>query len=428
MINKKIILIAFIGLMMFNYKSFAQKLEIGDHCPTLVLNNVLNWKSSELSFSDLKGKLIILDFWNPGCTACIEGFAELEVMQKKFQDRLQIILVNQQSRDSTLHFFSRLKRSIKMPTLPMITSDSILDVLFPHNAFPHDVWIDSNRMVRYIVTGYNTNVKNVEEFLNGNPPVLKEKKDIFNYNYDVPVIAEGNGRWIKEALYYSYIMHRIPAQVGGIIEPNHIYFNSASIVKLFKIAFSEGTKYNFNPRNTVILQVKNKSKYIYPENESDFDKWAENNAYYYELKVPDSMSSQLYEYMKQDLERYFDVRAFVSKRKVMCLVLVKKGSINKIKSKGGKTDSNIYSATGDTVCYFHNYALKNMMEELQALYQDKIAMPFIDGTGYNGNVDIKFNRKAVGDLSLLKKELLKNNLELVKKEWPTTVLVIRQNK
>ncbi|MGH2644191.1 MAG: hypothetical protein ACRDE2_09595, partial [Chitinophagaceae bacterium] len=242
----------------------------------------------------------------------------------------------------------------------------------------------------------------------------------------VPVIAEGNGRWVKQALYYSYIMHRIPTQVGGLIESNHLYINSASIVKLFTLAFSEGSRYNFDPGNTVILEVKDKSKYLYPKNMGDLDKWTSENSYYYELKVPRSQSDRLYQYMQQDLERYFGVDAGAEKREILCLVLVKRGSISNLRSKGGISDTNINSASGDTVCYFHNYTFKQILQKLEPFYSISLPTPLMDGTGYKGKVDIAFKRGAATNLSILEKELAKYNLYLVKKEWPAEVLVIRE--
>lgn len=402
-----------------------QPLDTGQKLPNLKLENVINWNQSFIYLSGFKRNLIILDFWSPGCASCIADFPEMEALQNKFGKKIQIILVNAQSEDSTRHFFEKRKR-IKIPDLPFVTSDTILDRYFPHNAFPHLVWIDSSGVVRYIATGYDTDESNILSFLDGHPPSIKEKRDVFNFDYSKPVIAEGNGRWAGKALYYSYIMHRIPAQVGGLIKPDHIYENSASVAKLFKLAFEEGTKYNFNPRNTVILKVKDTSKYLYPKDMKNYDQWAENNSYYYELKVPVSESDKLYQFMQQDLERYFNVNAVVEKRKVLCLVLVKKGNINRLYSQGGPMDTNIYSALGDKLCYFHNYTFGAIMGKLQNLFSDSLPTPFVNGTGYHGTVDITFDKSAITNLNLLKKELGKNNLDLVKEEWLTNVLVIRE--
>jgi thiol-disulfide isomerase/thioredoxin len=49
-----------------------QPLAVGDSIPyDLVLKNVYNYQGSSIRLSDLKGKLVILDFWNTGCAGCI---------------------------------------------------------------------------------------------------------------------------------------------------------------------------------------------------------------------------------------------------------------------------------------------------------------------------------------------------------------------
>ncbi len=418
----------FIASTLMNFQAFGQAIKIGEHCPDVELNNVINYPASKLKLSDFKGKLLILDFWGTGCTSCIAAFPEMDSLQKHFGDRIQIIMVNEESEDSTLRFFAKRKRVKMPPLLPFVTGDSILSRLFPHNAVPHHVWIDSSSIVRYVTAGYNTTPERIKVFLAGKSLDLIVKKDIFNFDYSKPVIAEGNGRWADKALYYSYIMHSIPAQVGSLIEPNHIYINSASIVKLYRFAFSEGIKYNFEPGNSVILEVKNSFKYRYPKDNNVFDKWAANNSYYYELMIPVSESDRLYQFMQQDLVRYFNATARVEKRKVKCMVLMNVGNINKLKSKGGPSDSNIFNGTNDPVCYFHNYTLSHIMRQLQSFYVNSLPTPFVDGTGYMGRVDITFSSEAMSDFPLLKKELNKYGLKLVVEDWVTNVLVIHESR
>ena len=69
------------------------------------LGNVLNYHRSKLSLGDFAGKYIILDFWNQGCVPCIAAFPEIDSLQKHFKDKLQIILVNKESKESTIAFF-----------------------------------------------------------------------------------------------------------------------------------------------------------------------------------------------------------------------------------------------------------------------------------------------------------------------------------
>ena len=69
-------------------------LTIGDTVPDITITNVYNYPASTIHLSDLKGKLVILDFWSTWCGACIEAFPKMEKLQKEFGDQLQVILVN----------------------------------------------------------------------------------------------------------------------------------------------------------------------------------------------------------------------------------------------------------------------------------------------------------------------------------------------
>src|SRR5688572_16330018 len=110
-----ILVIAISGqLQGFSQLGDKRKFAINDTLPDMVFLNVLNFGSGNLRFSELRGKLIILDFWNHHCKPCVEAFPEIDSLQKKLSDRVQFILVNRESKDSTLRFFSR-RRKIKKP-------------------------------------------------------------------------------------------------------------------------------------------------------------------------------------------------------------------------------------------------------------------------------------------------------------------------
>src|SRR6185312_10987349 len=66
-------------------------LSIGDTVPDITLTNVYNYPSSTIKLSDLKGKLVILDFWSTWCGSCIEAMPESEKLQNGFGNKIQII-------------------------------------------------------------------------------------------------------------------------------------------------------------------------------------------------------------------------------------------------------------------------------------------------------------------------------------------------
>ncbi|MEI9912235.1 MAG: hypothetical protein WDO71_22835 [Bacteroidota bacterium] len=85
-------------------------------------------------------------------------------MQKKFNGSIQIILANNESKDSTLRFFAKHKK-IKMPALPLISSAWDLWSLFTDDKAPYHLWLDQDRKVQYITGPYNLTAGHIESLL-----------------------------------------------------------------------------------------------------------------------------------------------------------------------------------------------------------------------------------------------------------------------
>lgn len=99
-IYRAIYLAVLLLVLAFHLSAQMTALKIGDQVPDLNFPafNYNNGKPAGFKFSDLKGKLIILDFWGTFCEPCLEGFSKLDSMQKYFKDRIQIITVNPQKK------------------------------------------------------------------------------------------------------------------------------------------------------------------------------------------------------------------------------------------------------------------------------------------------------------------------------------------
>ncbi|WP_312747934.1 TlpA family protein disulfide reductase [Sphingobacterium multivorum] len=121
-------------------------LKPGDKIPDAVWNqslelNYFNGKKKTIKFADLKGKLILLDFWSTGCPSCIEGIPDMELIQQRFQDKVQVVMVNSKRNKDTPE---RIKKRFKKykedfnytPVLPTILNDTLFTSLFPHNTLP----------------------------------------------------------------------------------------------------------------------------------------------------------------------------------------------------------------------------------------------------------------------------------------------------
>ena len=128
-------------------------LKLGDKMPDIYLGEFLEDSTKKMKVSDLKGSLVILDFWETWCSSCIAAMPKMDSLQKEFGNRIKIILVTRNDRAKVSAIFK--KGNIRRPDLPLVINDSFLRKLFPYNTVPHHVWIDQNGIVKFITDGYN---------------------------------------------------------------------------------------------------------------------------------------------------------------------------------------------------------------------------------------------------------------------------------
>lgn len=434
-----------ISIILFLLNSFiinAQELKVGQSCPDILLKNIINFSSDQLNLSDIKGKLIIVDFWATTCISCIKAFPHMDSLQKLFNDKIQIIAVNSESKDSTIRFFDKRKR-IKIPAFPFVTGDSIMSVLFPHIFVPHHVWIDSNRIVQAITEGFNTTAENLTAYFSNDFKLnLPLKKDTL-LKYSDAIFWPGQlGESQGTLEYCSYLTKGIVGLPSGNgfnntidsernDDANMIYADNIPISTLIDIAFSERNKYNFEHSNSVILNVQDPSRFSPPKDNNKFDEWLKSNPLYcYRLLVPPSEKKELFVIMQQDLKRYFNIDVKIKKKLIKCLVLKRTSPVDKLKSKGGRVQNNFSSI--DPKLYAINTNFEEFVEKLKIdiNYNNSIATPFINATNYKGKIDININNvlSPILDIPALRNELQKYNLNLVSEDYLTDVLIINEKK
>lgn len=122
--------------------------KVGDILPnTIAFKNVINYKSNSIRLSDLRGKLVILDFWSTYCTSCIQAFPHLDSLQQKYAGQVQILLVIREAGEYITEnkikaFIAGFKKDHSLGIPIAITSNDSTRQLFPHTGIPHYVWID----------------------------------------------------------------------------------------------------------------------------------------------------------------------------------------------------------------------------------------------------------------------------------------------
>ena len=113
--------------------------------------------SRPLVLDDLKGKVVILDFWTYGCINCIHVLADLKKLEEKYGDHLAVIGVhtpkfkNEENIETLRNIIVRY--GINHPVVHDI--DSMLGYIYGMRAWPTQVMIDPEGFILGGVTGEN---------------------------------------------------------------------------------------------------------------------------------------------------------------------------------------------------------------------------------------------------------------------------------
>ncbi|MFI5138330.1 MAG: TlpA family protein disulfide reductase [Sphingobacteriales bacterium] len=417
------------------HSSFSQnrELKIGEQVPDLEFSTACNYKTGKpapFKIADLKGKLIILDFWGTFCEPCLEGFPKLDSMQRHFGDKIQICTVNSQSK-AVIDKFFKVHTAVFKPSLPFITGDTALSKMFPHTGVPFQVWISPAGKVLYLADGYNLTIENINSALAGKELGIREAaKNV----YAETLFDE---KW-KELIEYSSYLCRFKdgLHIEGPVRGKG-FSAIGTIADLYLQAYDGLTdhQYKLIEPGRLVLEVKDSDKYFSKAHGKAYIEWQERNLFGYQISVPDDAKVNIYKLMIQGLNRYFNINAGIQQRMVKCLVLIRTSQKDKLKTKGGMVKDNFspeQKRVGpiDSARYLTNKPFTVFADRIAAKTQYSFHKPFRDSTGYSGNIDIEMDGKVLDSTNLkaFKKELNKYDLDLVEKYCPLDVLVLNDNK
>jgi len=197
----------------------------------------------------------------------------MDSIQKQFNDQLQIIIVTSEPQIK-LDALKKKNAVFANCPLPIITKDSVFRKLFPHNAIPHEVWIEKNGIVKAITDYEQVTFTNIREFIAGTAMQLPVKKDWIDFDHHLPIPQQN-------ILFRSLITQRIEG-VGG--KQGMTWSTDSSTKRFF-----------FINRPVRLLY---KSLGITTNND--------NRIFCYEITVPaNTTKQQMQQWMLQDLDRFF---------------------------------------------------------------------------------------------------------------------------
>jgi uncharacterized protein (TIGR03435 family) len=430
---KTIIFFVSAFLLISNLNGFAQQkpLAVGDTIPNLKFEQVFDRAKPILQLTDFKDKLVILDFWGVRCSSCLEEFPKLDSLQNVFKDHVQIISVNSNSlgRDSLIRFFKKHPR-VHLLQLPSVIGSKVLMDAFPHRGNPYRVWISKDGVLTL------DDVPITAEYIQA---VLENKKVKFPQPVrNIYPETLFDKRYSSDVIYSSYF-YRL-GELGVHLEPaanGQSFADAGTIAEMYQRAWEDKGDF-FRPGRTVVL-TNDSTKFFIPKDHKgyDYQEWMRRNYYSYQITVPENRPFDYHPIFKEDLNRTFGLKVSVEKRPVQCLALIRTSAKDKLKTKGGKQINTFrYLDEKNMIFIDAKRELKNqpfgkIPDLLGALIENILHRPFVDLTGYKGNVDLSFNPAALEgkpQIKLLREALKRYDLDLVEREVEQEVLVLDDTK
>lgn len=414
-------------------------LKVGDRVPDLWIPKVLNYKKKNIRISEYKNKLLILDFWSLTCKACIEAFPRIDSLRKVFGDKIEILPVTYESENQVSSFFKRSK-FVKDLVMPSVVEDKLLSSWFKHYALPHEVWIYKG-VVKAITTGEYLDGPHISEVLNGKTINWPVKNDYFIIEKDKPLIDLKVRGTEKQIINYVAMMgyldgggSSIGIAVDSISKTKRSYIINYPIVKAYVTLWKELVKTEFiaapalasetgiSP-NQLVLEVKDRSKYIYNPSFGLRDTWDRKNRISYESMSANFQQGarEQYQSMITDLNRFLGLSGYWEKRKTKCLSLIRTSKQeDKLRTKGGE----VLFTWNEPVKKIRNNSLDNLVYWLNNFEENP---PVFDETNYSGPVDMDIPVRSWIDIAALRKALSAYGLDLKETVKEIDFFILKEN-
>lgn len=422
---------------------------IGEGVPAVEIGGFLD-DSTIYKLSDFYvGKdLLLIDFWATWCSPCIDAFAKLGDIKQEYGNRIEVIAATYEERKKIERFFQRNPDKLE-PDVRFLIGDTLLSELFPHRIIPHVVWIDGEGSVLAITDAGEVTRENIDAVINGDVSSLIMKQDVFDFDVSAHLpVGDDN------FLFRSVLTKHRPGVNGigrqepftGIVEleddddrPVKRFLQlNAPISHLYMYA-AYGTRFLKMNTHMIKLEIQDSLRVVHPldyevsnsEQYRSLTHWRRENSYCYELIVPDAIPARLfYQYMMEDLNRYFPVYGTLEKRWEDCYVIVNKDAASKsLGSRGGKmefiVDSKEMGNTGQVIDRIQNITMSRFVRYLNF---ENLGIPVVNETVNIAPVDLEIGMPLTRDALDMEKlglKLSSQGFDVIKTKRFIDILVIR---
>lgn len=104
-----------------------------------------------LALGELRGKVVVLDFWETWCKPCLAGMPTLDLLQRKHGDELAVVTINMDDAKKARALFDQ-----RGFALTLLADDFETQERYGVSTIPHTVVIDRSGIVRHVFRGGST--------------------------------------------------------------------------------------------------------------------------------------------------------------------------------------------------------------------------------------------------------------------------------
>lgn len=396
-----------------------QQLQAGNKLPDWKFKTLMNNSSPTFRLSEYKGKVMILVFWNTGCTSNYNILPELADLQRKFKNSLKIILISEDETDKVKAFFTK-RKSLAELGLPMVVRDVRFSEMFPHSAIPHVIFIGKDGKVKASNDPSYVTLENLQLLVLGK-----------NINVPVPMVTRtidlndplATSSFINNTnlLFSSILTAPFPGVQGEMgfkkldKARRKVYAFNGTISNLYSFAYVDRMNIKSSDfPGRLILNEKNKAL----EKETIGQFLHESQKYCYELILPEKTvinNRGLLTYMQKDLDRYFNLSSRIEKRKTKCYVL------RKVNATFNLNNPEVYTQNWVNNIEFNNEKMISIAAVLQELQVLSYPLIIEDPSQDSFTLILK---KHYASIESLQSDLQKGGLNITIEERELDFLVI----
>jgi uncharacterized protein (TIGR03435 family) len=387
--KQKLILVPLALLIILVISANAQRPapKIGDDAPALKLNKILQANENTVSLNDLKGNVVVLEFWATWCVPCIPALIHFNELSDKFKGKpVRFIAITDEEESKIAQF---------VKTQPIRTWIGLDQTRAAFNAYqaiglPHTVVVDRNGRIAAITKANNVTETVLNDLLAGNSVSLPLKESIADdLDWDQAVTSDQ----IKPLM--QVIIKPSNATTGGSkSESGHFTADGAVLSNLIVAAYQ-----------TSPFRIVNKL----PES---------SQKYRVSVIVPPGREETLYPLFQQALATTFGLQVRREMRETDVIVLtVPQGKVSKLQPSQAKERLSVVMRG---TIRANKQPIKTLIDDLESIW----GRPVIDNTGLSGEYDWELPYSRVDKTVLFNAVREKLGLEVTEKKQPIEILIV----